>query len=57
MSIYSSHERKSDYASKHGAKDGLFIVTLVWFVDSVRKNGKKKNTLVILFCGSWLLYT
>jgi hypothetical protein len=24
---------------KHGAKNGLFVVTLGWFVDSVRKNG------------------
>ncbi|KAE9586900.1 putative BRCT domain-containing protein [Lupinus albus] len=27
-----------DHALKHGAKSGLFIVTLGWFVDSVRKN-------------------
>ncbi|XP_019417696.1 PREDICTED: uncharacterized protein LOC109328603 isoform X4 [Lupinus angustifolius] len=30
--------RKFDHALKHGAKNGLFIVTLGWFVDSVRKN-------------------
>ncbi|XP_052622134.1 uncharacterized protein LOC111893178 isoform X2 [Lactuca sativa] len=43
--VQSSHERKSDYASKHGAKDGLFIVTLVWFVDSVRKNVRLNESL------------
>ncbi|RDX87626.1 DNA topoisomerase 2-binding protein 1, partial [Mucuna pruriens] len=30
--------RKFDHALKHGAKNGLFVVTLGWFVDSVRKN-------------------
>ncbi|XP_019435261.1 PREDICTED: uncharacterized protein LOC109343800 isoform X1 [Lupinus angustifolius] len=30
--------RKFDHALQHGAKNGLFIVTLVWFVDSVKKN-------------------
>ncbi|KAK7283158.1 hypothetical protein RIF29_12489 [Crotalaria pallida] len=35
---YSSGGRKFEHALKHGAKNGLFIVTLGWFVDSVRKN-------------------
>ena len=43
-SIYNSHERKSEYASKHG----LFIVTLGWFVDSVTKNGKIHILLMLL---------
>ncbi|XP_054818856.1 uncharacterized protein LOC129318227 isoform X3 [Prosopis cineraria] len=30
--------RKFEHALKHGARNGLFIVTLGWFVDSVRKN-------------------
>lgn len=30
--------RKFEHALKHGAKNGLFIVTLGWFVDGVRKN-------------------
>ncbi|XP_027354890.1 uncharacterized protein LOC113864883 isoform X2 [Abrus precatorius] len=30
--------RKFDHALKHGAKIGLSVVTLGWFVDSVRKN-------------------
>ncbi|KAG5045100.1 hypothetical protein JHK82_014478 [Glycine max] len=29
--------RKFEHALKHGAKNGLFVVTLGWFVDSVRK--------------------
>lgn len=39
--VQSSHERKSEYASKHG----LFIVTLGWFVDSVRKNVRLNESL------------
>ncbi|KAK7311941.1 hypothetical protein RJT34_10426 [Clitoria ternatea] len=30
--------RKFEHALKHGAKNGLFVVTLGWFVDSVRNN-------------------
>ncbi|KAL3023214.1 hypothetical protein AAZX31_04G056200 [Glycine max] len=30
--------RKFEHALKHGAKNGLFVVTLGWFVDSVRKS-------------------
>ncbi|KAL4571160.1 hypothetical protein LXL04_017911 [Taraxacum kok-saghyz] len=40
-SIYNSHERKSEYASKHG----LFMVTLGWFVDSVTKNVRLNESL------------
>lgn len=36
---YSFGGRKFEHALKHGAKNGLFVVTLGWFVDSVRKNG------------------
>ncbi|KAK7410184.1 hypothetical protein VNO78_00769 [Psophocarpus tetragonolobus] len=35
---YSFGGRKFEHALKHGAKNGLFVVTLGWFVDSVRKN-------------------
>ncbi|KAL9313196.1 hypothetical protein ACSQ67_018648 [Phaseolus vulgaris] len=35
---YSFGGRKFEHALKHGAKNGLFIVTLGWFVDGVRKN-------------------
>ncbi|KAJ1382262.1 BRCT domain [Sesbania bispinosa] len=35
---YSFGGRKFEHALKHGAKVGLFVVTLGWFVDSVRKN-------------------
>lgn len=41
-SIYTSHECKYDYASKHGAKDGLFILILVWLVHIVTKSKKLK---------------
>ncbi|CAJ1973601.1 unnamed protein product [Sphenostylis stenocarpa] len=36
--VYSFGGRKFEHALKHGAKNGLFVVTLGWFVDSVRKN-------------------
>lgn len=32
--------RKFEHALKHGPRNGLFIVTLGWFVDSVRKNAR-----------------
>eukprot|EP00268_Persea_americana_P044627 TRINITY_DN4510_c1_g1_i19.p1 TRINITY_DN4510_c1_g1~~TRINITY_DN4510_c1_g1_i19.p1 ORF type:complete len:137 (-),score=17.16 TRINITY_DN4510_c1_g1_i19:154-564(-) len=32
--------RKFEHALKHGPRNGLFIVTLGWFVDSVRRNGE-----------------
>ena len=28
---------------KHGARNGLFVVTLGWFVDSVRKEGERER--------------
>lgn len=34
--------RKFEHAFKHGSRNGLFVVSLGWFVDSVRRNGKKK---------------
>ncbi|KAI4316450.1 hypothetical protein L6164_024428 [Bauhinia variegata] len=36
--VQSSGGRKFEHALKHGARNGLFVVTLGWFVDSVRKN-------------------
>lgn len=38
---YSFGGRKFEHALKHGLKNGLSIVTIGWFVDSVRKNGKR----------------
>lgn len=32
--------RKFDHAVKHGSRNGLFLVKLGWFVDSVKRNGK-----------------
>ncbi|KAK9055310.1 hypothetical protein SSX86_026392 [Deinandra increscens subsp. villosa] len=40
-----SHDLKSEYVLKHGAKDGIFIVTLGWFVDSVRRNVRLNESL------------
>ncbi|XP_062097071.1 uncharacterized protein LOC133803128 [Humulus lupulus] len=37
--------RKFEHASKHGSRNGLFVVTLGWFVDSVRKNVRLSETL------------
>lgn len=43
---YSFGGRKFEHALKHGSKNGLFVVTLGWFVDSVKRNGKNQ----LLFC-------
>ncbi|KAK3213278.1 hypothetical protein Dsin_017984 [Dipteronia sinensis] len=37
--------RKLEHALKHGSKNGLFVVTLGWFVDSVRKNVRLSESL------------
>ncbi|XP_031287014.1 uncharacterized protein LOC116145708 isoform X1 [Pistacia vera] len=37
--------RKFEHALKHGSRNGLFVVTLGWFVDSVRKNVRLKESL------------
>ncbi|KAF7817339.1 DNA topoisomerase 2-binding protein 1 [Senna tora] len=37
--------RKFEHGLKHGAKNGLFVVTLGWFVDSVRKNVRLSESL------------
>ncbi|XP_028777368.1 uncharacterized protein LOC114734045 isoform X2 [Neltuma alba] len=37
--------RKFEHALKYGARNGLFIVTLGWFVDSVRKNVRLSESL------------
>jgi hypothetical protein len=46
--FYSFGGRKFEHALKHGSKNSLFIVTLGWFVDSVRRNGK--NELLFVLC-------
>ncbi|KAJ1701445.1 hypothetical protein LUZ63_001224 [Rhynchospora breviuscula] len=43
--VQSSGGRKYDHAIKHGARNGLFVVTLGWFVDSVRKNVRLDESL------------
>ncbi|KAK1414181.1 hypothetical protein QVD17_29922 [Tagetes erecta] len=45
---YSSGGRKFEHALKHGATNGLFIVTLGWFVDSVRRNGRLNEALYVV---------
>lgn len=37
--------RKFEHALKHGSKNGLFVVTLSWFVDSVRRNVRLSESL------------
>ncbi|WCJ29280.1 BRCT domain-containing DNA repair protein [Euphorbia peplus] len=37
--------RKFEHALKHGSKNGLFVVTLGWFVDSVRRNVRLSESL------------
>ncbi|CAH1449523.1 unnamed protein product [Lactuca virosa] len=40
--------RKFEHALKHGATNGLFIVTLGWFVDSVRRNVRLSEALYVV---------
>ncbi|KAI7737475.1 hypothetical protein M8C21_018575 [Ambrosia artemisiifolia] len=40
-----SLDLKSENALKHGAKEGAYIVTLGWFVDSVRRNERLNESL------------
>ncbi|KAK9076875.1 hypothetical protein SSX86_005209 [Deinandra increscens subsp. villosa] len=40
--------RKFEHALKHGATNGLFIVTLGWFVDSVRKHVRLSEALYVV---------
>lgn len=37
--------RKLEHALKHGLRNGLFVVTLGWFVDSVRRNVRLSESL------------
>ncbi|TXG61776.1 hypothetical protein EZV62_013139 [Acer yangbiense] len=43
--FYSFGGRKLEHALKHGSRNGLFVVTLGWFVDSVRKNVRLSESL------------
>ncbi|XP_074558875.1 uncharacterized protein LOC141814824 isoform X1 [Curcuma longa] len=43
--VQSSIGRKVDRAMQHGSKSGLFVVTLGWFVDSVKRNTRLSETL------------
>ncbi|CAN7060628.1 unnamed protein product [Brassica rapa subsp. trilocularis] len=42
---YSSCGRKFEHTLKHGARNGLFVVTLGWFVDSVKRNLRMSESL------------
>ncbi|KAL2236929.1 UNVERIFIED_CONTAM: hypothetical protein Sindi_0884600 [Sesamum indicum] len=41
----SFHGRKFEHALKHGEANGLFLVTIGWFVDSVRRNVRLNEML------------
>nr|XP_016492495.1 PREDICTED: uncharacterized protein LOC107812003 isoform X1 [Nicotiana tabacum] len=43
--VQSFSGRKFEHASKHGSKNGLQVVTLSWFVDSVRRNVRLSESL------------
>ncbi|KAH9653028.1 brct domain-containing DNA repair protein-related [Citrus sinensis] len=43
--FYSFGGRKFEHALKHGSRNGLYIVTLGWFVDSVRRNVRLSESL------------
>ncbi|KAL1159760.1 hypothetical protein V6Z11_A07G020100 [Gossypium hirsutum] len=43
--VQSVSGRKFEHALKHGSRNGLFIVTLGWFVDSVKRNVRLSESL------------
>ncbi|KAJ0260230.1 BRCT domain DNA repair protein [Hirschfeldia incana] len=43
--VHSSCGRKFEHTLKHGAITGLFLVTLGWFVDSVKRNLRMSESL------------
>ncbi|XP_063947017.1 uncharacterized protein LOC108205745 isoform X1 [Daucus carota subsp. sativus] len=43
--VQSCHGLKYEHALKYGSKNGLFIVTLGWFMDSVRRNVRLDESL------------
>ncbi|CAN0918358.1 DNA topoisomerase 2-binding protein 1 [Linum grandiflorum] len=43
--VQSFRGRKFEHALKHGSKNGLFVVALGWFVDSVRRNVRLSESL------------
>ncbi|XWS17570.1 hypothetical protein CRYUN_Cryun33cG0078600 [Craigia yunnanensis] len=45
---YSISGRKFEHALKHGSRNGLFVVTLGWFVDSVKRNVRLSESLYIV---------
>ncbi|OMO86446.1 hypothetical protein COLO4_21162 [Corchorus olitorius] len=45
MMIISVCGRKFEHALKHGSRNGLFVVTLGWFVDSVKRNVRLSESL------------
>lgn len=44
---HSFHGRKYEHAMKHGTTNGLFLVTIGWFVDSVKRNGSCSISLFL----------
>ncbi|XWS70159.1 hypothetical protein CRYUN_Cryun03dG0025300 [Craigia yunnanensis] len=45
MTIISVSGRKFEHALKNGSRNGLFVVTLGWFVDSVKRNVRLSESL------------
>ncbi|KFK32518.1 hypothetical protein AALP_AA6G253400 [Arabis alpina] len=43
--VQSSCGRKFEHTLKHGARNGLFVVTIGWFVDSVKRNIRMNESL------------
>lgn len=46
--VHSSCGRKFEHTLKHGARNDLFVVTLGWFVDSVKRNLRMSESLYIV---------
>ncbi|XP_052210023.1 uncharacterized protein LOC127813213 isoform X2 [Diospyros lotus] len=43
--VQSLHGRKFEHALKHGLRNGLFVVTVGWFTDSVRRKARLSESL------------
>ncbi|XP_022730574.1 uncharacterized protein LOC111285399 isoform X2 [Durio zibethinus] len=48
--VQSVSGRKFEHALKHGSRNGLFVVTLGWFVDSVKRNVRLSESLYTVKC-------
>lgn len=54
--LYSFCGHKFEHALKHGPANGLFLVSISWFVDSVKRNGNSYGVFSVFFLQSIEFY-